>query len=64
VKIKGNRTYVASAGIVLAAVGGFLSGEMTLYQAIGAGLGGLGLAGLRAGVSNDAGKKGPRRASK
>jgi len=46
--LKGYRTYAASAGIVLAAVGGFLSGDTTVLEAVTLALTGLGFAGLRA----------------
>jgi hypothetical protein len=44
----GYKTYTASIGIVLVAIGGFLSGDLTLLMAVTQVLAGLGLAGLRA----------------
>lgn len=44
----GYRTYISAFGIFVAAAVGFLTGEMTLGQAVVAALTGTGLAGLRA----------------
>lgn len=46
--IEGKRTYIAAAGAIVAAIVAFLTGEMTLGEAVNAGLLGAGLAGLRA----------------
>lgn len=47
-KVVGNRTYAAAAGLVLAAVGGYLSGDLTVLQAVLIVLNGTGLGALRA----------------
>ena len=44
----GKRTYIIAFGAVVAAVVSFLTGEMTLAEAVNAGLIGTGLATLRA----------------
>jgi len=49
--LSGKKTYVVAAGVVLVAVGGFLSGEVTLIEAVTTALAGLGLGTLRAGVA-------------
>jgi NAD/NADP transhydrogenase alpha subunit len=49
--LSGYKTYVVGAAIVLTALGAFLSGDMTLAQAVQAALTGLGLGALRAGVA-------------
>lgn len=49
--LNGKKTYIVAAGIVVAAVVSFLTGELTLADALVRALEGLGLAGLRAGVS-------------
>lgn len=46
--LDGKKTYLAAAGVVLAAVGAFLHGDTTLLETITAALTGLGFAGLRA----------------
>ena len=46
--LNGKKTYLAAAGILLAAVGGFLTNDLTLIEAVTAALTGLGFAGLRA----------------
>lgn len=48
--LDGKKTHIAAAGIILTAAGGFLSGEFTLIEALGVGLGGLGFSTLRLGV--------------
>ena len=48
----GYRTYILAAGAVIAAVVSFLTGEMTVAEAVQAALIGSGLAALRAGVQN------------
>ncbi len=53
--LKGKKTYLAGLGIVLAAAGGWLAGEVTLQAAIIQTLTGLGLATLRMGVKADSG---------
>lgn len=47
-KLKGYRTYISAAGIVLTALAAYLAGEMSVAQAIEAVFVGTGLAGLRA----------------
>jgi len=49
--LNGKKTYLAATGLVLSAVISFATGEMTLGQSATNVLEGLGLAGLRAGVS-------------
>lgn len=49
--LDGKKTYIAGFGVVVAAAVAWLTGEMTLADAIVSGLGGLGLAALRAGVA-------------
>ena len=49
--LAGKKTYVAAAAIVLAALGSFLAGDITLADAIYRVLEGFGLATLRAGVA-------------
>lgn len=49
--ITGNRTYILAFGAVVAAAVAFLTGEMTLAEAVNAGLMGAGLGALRAGVA-------------
>jgi len=44
----GYRTYIIAAGAVVAAVVAFLTGELSLGEAINSGLVGAGLASLRA----------------
>lgn len=46
--ITGYRTYIIAAGAVVAAVVAFLTGELSLGEAINSGLVGAGLASLRA----------------
>ena len=53
--LKGKKTYLSAIGIVLAAVGGWFAGEVTLQAAVTQLLTGLGLAALRAGVKTDTG---------
>lgn len=48
--LKGKKTYIVAVGAVVAAVVAFLTGEMTLAEAINSGLVGAGLATLRAAV--------------
>lgn len=50
-KLKGRRTYIVSAAIVLTGVAAFVSGEVTAQQALVQVLEGLGLATLRMGVA-------------
>lgn len=47
-KLAGKRTYIVAFGAVVAAVVSFLTGEMTLGEAVNSGLLGAGLATLRA----------------
>ena len=49
--LQGNRTYILAFGAIVAAAVAFLTGEMTLSEAVNAGLIGAGLGTLRAGVS-------------
>ena len=49
--LDGKKTYLVSAGIVLAGVGAFLQGETDLVGLVAYVLNGTGLATLRAGVS-------------
>ena len=48
--LSGKKTYIVAFGIVVASVVSFLTGEVTLADAVVRGLEGLGLAALRAGV--------------
>lgn len=48
--LQGKKTYIVAFGAVVAAVVAFLTGEMTLAEAVNSGLVGAGLATLRAGV--------------
>jgi hypothetical protein len=48
--LAGKRTYILSIGAVLAAVGGFMTGEFTLAEAIQNAVLGAGLGTLRAAV--------------
>ena len=50
-KVIGNRTYILAAGGVVAAIVSFLIGDMTLAEAVNAGLVAAGLGTLRAGVA-------------
>lgn len=47
----GSKTYIVAAGIVIAAVIGFINGDTTLSDAVLIVLNGLGLAALRNGVA-------------
>jgi hypothetical protein len=47
----GYRTYIIAIMIIVQAVGAFLTGDMTLAEAVNAALLGTGLGALRAGVS-------------
>ena len=49
--LDGRKTYIAAAGIILIAVGGFFSGDLTLIAAVTQVLAGLGLGALRYGVA-------------
>lgn len=48
INLQGYRTYIVAVGAVVAAAVAFLTGEMTLAEAINSGLIGTGLATLRA----------------
>ena len=48
--LQGKRTYIVAVGAIVSAIVSFLTGEMTLGEAVNAGLVGAGLAALRAGV--------------
>jgi hypothetical protein len=50
--LQGKRTYIVAIGAVVSAIVSFLTGEMTLGEAVNAGLIGAGLAALRAGVES------------
>jgi hypothetical protein len=50
--LSGKKTYIVAFGVVVAAIVSFLTGEMTLAQAVAVGLEGTGLATLRAGVAS------------
>jgi hypothetical protein len=52
--MSGYKTYAVALGIVLVAVGSFLSGDATLQEAIVTALTGLGLGTLRHGVKTNA----------
>lgn len=54
--IVGNRTYIIAVGAVVAAAVAFLTGTMSLAEAINAALVGAGLGTLRAGVKEEAKK--------
>ena len=49
--LDGKKTYLAALGLVLVALGSFLSGEQNLLEAVNQALLGLGIAALRLGVS-------------
>ena len=49
--LDGKKTYIAAAAVVVAALAGFLGGDLTLGQAVANALEGLGLAALRSGVA-------------
>lgn len=49
-KINGSKTYLVAAGVIMLAVGGFLTGDLSLNEAITQGMAGLGLGALRHGV--------------
>ena len=49
--LKGKKTYIVAVGAVVAAIVAFLTGEMTLAEAVNSGLVGAGLATLRNAVS-------------
>ena len=55
--MEGKKTYIVAAGIVLMAVGGFLSGDLTALEAVQQGMTGLGLGTLRLGVATTAKKE-------
>lgn len=58
--MKGRKTYLIALGAVLAAVGGYLTGEFTLADAINTFVVGGGLASLRAALADVAkGEKPP-----
>ncbi len=48
--LEGKKTYIVAAGIVIAALVSFLTGEMDLSTAVVAALAGLGIGTLRSGV--------------
>jgi len=49
--MNGYKTYTVVAGVILVAIGGFLSGDLSVQEAVNQILLGLGIAGLRHGVS-------------
>lgn len=51
ISLEGKRTYIIAFGAVVAAAVAFLTGEMTLAEAVNAALVGAGLGTLRAGVA-------------
>lgn len=53
--LQGKKTYIASIGVIVAAIAGFITGEASLVETITASLTGLGLATLRLGVKEDSG---------
>lgn len=55
--LEGKKTYIVAAGIILMAVGGLLSGDLTIQDAVQQGLTGLGLGTLRLGVATTAQKE-------
>lgn len=48
--IDGNKTYLVALGFIAAGVGGWLTGEMSLQEAVLFIMNGLGLGALRSGV--------------
>lgn len=50
--LSGQKTYIAAVGIIAIGIGGFLTGDLTLIEAITQVLAGLGLGALRFGVAN------------
>lgn len=50
--LQGKRTYIVAIGAIVSAIVSFLTGEMTLSEAVNAGLVGAGIAALRAGVES------------
>ncbi len=55
--LKGKKTYIVAAGGILAALGGYLTGQMSVFEAVLVGINSLGLSSLRAGIKSDV--KGP-----
>ncbi len=51
--LNGKKTYTAAIGLVLVAVGSYMSGDQTLGAALTQVLAGLGIAGMRHGVSKN-----------
>jgi len=49
--LEGKKTYIVAVGAIVAAVVSFLTGEMTLGEAVNSGFIGAGLATLRMGVA-------------
>lgn len=49
----GKKTYTAAIGLILVAVGSYLSGDQTLGASMTQVLAGLGIAGMRHGVSKN-----------
>jgi hypothetical protein len=49
--LKGKKTYIVAAALVLTALSGFVTGDVTLAQAVDQVLIGLGIGTLRAGVA-------------
>lgn len=51
--LEGKKTYAVSAGAILSAIGGVLTGVLSPFEALLAVINGLGLASLRSGVKAD-----------
>ena len=51
--LEGKKTYLVALGIILTGIGSYLSGDVTLIQAVVVILNGLGLGALRLGVANN-----------
>ena len=49
--LKGKKTYIVAAALVLTALSGFVTGDVTLAQAVDQALTGLGLGAVRAGIA-------------
>ncbi len=49
--LDGKKTYIVMLGGILAAIGGYLTGDMSLAEAVILGVNSLGLGALRAGVA-------------
>lgn len=49
--LNGKKTYLAAIGIIILGIGGFLTGDLTLVEAVRTILEGLGLGAVRIGIS-------------